>query len=73
MDAYHHLETYLLQKFVISLFIKTFQYICGTIRRIFTKSNKVTVLKLYKIMAISTLLYLSANWTVQKKHKKIIE
>jgi hypothetical protein len=44
--------------------------ICGTIQRTFKISNSETLLKLYKIIAVPTLLYWCKNWVLLKQHER---
>jgi hypothetical protein len=47
--------------------ISLFQRLCGTIRRIlYNKTRKDTQVKLYKIMAVPTLLYVSEASTMKR-------
>jgi hypothetical protein len=47
--------------------ISLFQRLCGTIRRIlYNKTRKDTQVKLYKIIAVRTLLYGSEAWTMKR-------
>ena len=48
-------------------------YAWGRIRRKFKTRNEETLLKLYKITAVPTLLYGCESWTLQKKHGRRIE
>lgn len=51
--------------------LNKFQTICGTIKRTFKNCNRQTLLKLYKIMAIPTLLYGCESWvlTISQQNK----
>jgi hypothetical protein len=51
--------------------LETFQQICGTIRRTLAGNvRKETLLRVYKIMAIPTVLYGSECSTLARRQKK---
>ena len=47
-------------------FVNKFNLMCGTIRRTLKSASKGTCIKLYKVMALPTLIYGSENWTLMK-------
>ena len=50
-----------------------FQYICGTIRSMLKNTRKDTRIKIFKAMAISTLLYGSETWILKKRDEAAIQ
>lgn len=53
--------------------IQKYQYICGTIRRTLKdKTRRDTLMRVYNVMAVPSLLFRSECWTMREKDKQAL-